>query len=1225
VHTIWENFDPAVSLSIEGDRRVFYVRKIINKEKKLDGPPFTALFGGIRGKEKELTVSGLRGSARAFLLSLISKHTDRTLIVVAPTEKEARDIHQDISFFTAGENNAFLYPPWDFFSTDIVAFQQDVELSRMEILCRLTMGKQAIVVVPLKALMQKVIPRKILQAYIETISIGDTIDREDLVQKLSQGGYKRVTLADEKGQFSLRGHIIDIFPPTLLRPVRMEFIGDELESIREYDPASQRSTSELVDFTLTPAREVILSEERRQQAIENIKYRSLELELPRMVKTNLIGMLENGLVSSVNPMYLPLFYESFDNKKEVSVSGSPVEAGRQNLSGALGTLLDFAPENSILIFDDLPAIEKAQGDIENAIDRFLLKARGGEKFYLEKESFYLTDETVLRQYDNFQKVFLEGLRIMDARHDKADAASSNIEIHTDADWRPPPASPRPHEADGLLKPLAEKIKEWLHEGYLVQFLGTGQEEVERLDHLLEQYSLPVTRSKASFAADVEAHGEGGRLVIREGKLTGGFRLPDLKLIVITEEEIFGKKIPRRRARHVREGYFLKSFGDLKEGDYAVHTDHGIGVYRGLQKLVVSEIENDFLLLEYLDCDKLYIPIDRLDQIQRYIGPEGATPRIDKLGGSSWEAVKEKVKKSVREVAEELVSVYAAREVMDGHAFSAPDRIYDEFCSTFEYEETPDQSRSIEDVLLDMGHEKPMDRLVCGDAGFGKTEVALRASFRAAMEGKQVAILVPTTILAEQHFQTFSRRLKDYPIRVEVLNRLKTKKEQREIVEEINRGTVDVVIGTHRLLQKDIVFKDLGLVIIDEEQRFGVTHKEKLKKLRTLVDVLTLTATPIPRTLHLSLVGIRDLSIINTAPEDRLPIKTSVFEFSEDIIRDSIRQEINRNGQVFFLHDRVQSIYTMARLVEKLVPEARIGVVHGRMKGADIEETMARFVRGDYNCLICTSIIASGVDIPTVNTIIINRADRFGLAQLYQIRGRVGRAKEEAYACLLVPKGAMLSRDTQRRLRVIMDFTEPGSGFRLASNDLEIRGAGNILGTSQSGQIAAVGYELYTELMERTIGEIKGEERPVEEAKPEIHLGLPAFIPEDYMPDVHRRLVTYKRLSLASTDEDIEKIREEIVDCYGLVPPELENLFEAIGIRNLLAVVKGKKMVYDGKNMQIEFTRESPVNPARIVELARKKMEGMKLTPDLKLSVFMPDLRASDITRQTRELLKLLVN
>jgi transcription-repair coupling factor (superfamily II helicase) len=455
--------------------------------------------------------------------------------------------------------------------------------------------------------------------------------------------------------------------------------------------------------------------------------------------------------------------------------------------------------------------------------------------------------------------------------------------------------------------------------------------------------------------------------------------------------------------------------------------------------------------------------------------------------------------------------------------------------------------------------------------------------------------------------------------------LKTRAEQQKIVEGINRGTVDIVIGTHRLLQSDIKFKDLGLVIIDEEQRFGVAHKEKLKKLRTLVDVLTLTATPIPRTLHLSLVGIRDLSIINTPPEDRLPIKTCVFEFNEDIIRDSIRQELSRQGQVFFLHDRVQSIYTMARLVEKLVPEVKIGIVHGRMKGNDIENTMAKFIRGDYNVLVSTSIIASGVDIPTANTIIINRADRFGLAQLYQIRGRVGRSKEEANAILLVPKGSMLSKDTQRRLRVIMDFSEPGSGFRIASNDLEIRGAGNILGTSQSGQIAAVGYELYTELMERTIREIRGEKMPEDEAKPEIHLGLPAFIPEDYMPDVHRRLVTYKRLSIAATDEELSKIREEIIDCYGFVPSEMENLFEVISIRNLLKMIRGKKMGYDGKNLFIDFHQNSPVNPSTIVELSRKKVKGVKLTPDFKLTIFMPDLRENEITRQAKELLQKLSN
>jgi transcription-repair coupling factor (superfamily II helicase) len=517
----------------------------------------------------------------------------------------------------------------------------------------------------------------------------------------------------------------------------------------------------------------------------------------------------------------------------------------------------------------------------------------------------------------------------------------------------------------------------------------------------------------------------------------------------------------------------------------------------------------------------------------------------------------------------------------------------------------------------------MDRLICGDAGFGKTEVAVRASFRAVMDGRQAAVLVPTTILAEQHFQTFSRRLKDYPVRVEALNRFKTKPEQLKIIEGLKKGNVDIVIGTHRLLQKDVAFRNLGLVVIDEEQRFGVSHKEKLKKLRTLVDVLTMTATPIPRTLHLSLVGIRDLSIINTPPADRQAIKTHVLEFNEEVIREAIREELARGGQIFFLHDRVRSIYTMARFVEKLVPEAHVGVVHGQMKPKDIEASMTRFIRRETNVLVCTSIIGSGLDIPAANTIIINRADRFGLGQLYQIRGRVGRAKEAAAAYLLVPKGALLSRDAMRRLQVIMEFSEPGSGFRIASNDLDIRGGGNLLGTSQSGHVSAVGYELYTELMEKTIRELKGEPAPEDEIRPEINLGLTAYIPAHYMADEHQRLVTYKRMSTAASEQELAEIREELTDLYGFIPPEAEHLFDIIHIKHLLKTIKGKKMGYDGKNLFIFFHEKSPVDPAKLIELSRKKLRGLKLTPDYKLYLPVPDLAGNTILREAKALLEAL--
>jgi transcription-repair coupling factor (superfamily II helicase) len=578
---------------------------------------------------------------------------------------------------------------------------------------------------------------------------------------------------------------------------------------------------------------------------------------------------------------------------------------------------------------------------------------------------------------------------------------------------------------------------------------------------------------------------------------------------------------------------------------------------------------------------------------------------------------------VREYAEELVSIYAAREALERKSFSPPDRIYEEFCSTFEFEETPDQVKAIEDINLDMDDYKPMDRLICGDAGFGKTEVALRSAFRAVMDGKQVAVLVPTTILAEQHYQTFSRRFNNFPIRVEVLNRFKSAAEQKKIVEEMKNQKVDIVVGTHRLLQKDIEFKDLGLVIIDEEQRFGVAHKEKLKKMRTLVDVLTLSATPIPRTLHLSLVGIRDLSIINTPPEDRVSIKTYVLEFDEDTIKAAIEKELARRGQVFFVHDRVRSIYSIARLVQRLVPQAIVGVVHGQMKPADIEKTMAKFVRQECDVLVCTTIIGSGLDIPTANTIIINRAEKFGLAQLYQIRGRVGRSNQEAFAYLLLPRGAMLSREAMKRLQVIKEFSEPGSGFRIAYNDLEIRGGGNLLGISQSGHISAVGYELYTELMEKTIREIRGEKTEEEEIMPEIQLGISAFIPEEYVQDVHQRLVLYKRISLAVNDEEINQIKNELQDCYGDLPPSAENLLRVISIRNYLKPLKGKKMGYDGKYMYIFFRDNSPVDPAKIIALYRKRIKELRFTPDYKLFVPAPSLPEKEILIQADLLLKML--
>jgi transcription-repair coupling factor (superfamily II helicase) len=1177
------------------------VRKIVEIMKKPSDPAVRGLLERINRGEDRITVGGPEGAARAFLLSLLFRHLRRTLIVIAPTEKEAEVCFRDLSFFL-GDELAFLLPPWDLLTTDMFAFQRETELTRLEVLHRLTVGEPAVVVIPARALMQKVIPREVLEGYGEWISIGDTRERDELTRKLTEGGYVRVTLVEGKGEFSVRGNVTDLFPPIARHPFRLEFFGDELESIRIFDEASQRSIKELAEFMLFPAREVILTPERRERAVRNIRRRSNDLELPRGTKAKLAELMATGLGASVNPLFHPLFYDAVGDD----------DPGARGMD----TLFDYFPSNSLLILNDPLAVAQAEEKIENDIDRFLLKAGAEERFYLNKESPYLTAAGVEDCSRVMRQIHVAGLVLGSEETDR-----SSVRFDLEYDIAVDKAVRQASEEDGLLGPLTEKIRGWIREGNRVTFVCGGEECLQRMGHLLSRYELPVQKASGAFLDGIDAEDAAAGLFLREGRVSGGFHLPAMKLVLLSEEEIIGKKVLRRRVRPAREGYFLKSFGELTEGDFVVHTEHGIGRYQGLQKLKAGGIENDFLLIGYQDQDRLYLPVDRIDQIQRYIGPDGFVPKIDRLGGTSWETLKERVKKSVREMAEELVSIYAAREVMGREAFSAPDRIYEEFCASFEFEETLDQAKAIEDIHADMSGGKPMDRLICGDAGFGKTEVAMRASLRAALDGKQVAILVPTTILAEQHHQTFSRRLKPYPIRVEVLNRFRTKAEQQSILDGLSRGTVDIVIGTHRLLQKDISFHNLGLVIIDEEQRFGVSHKEKLKKLRTLVDVLTLTATPIPRTLHLSLVGLRDLSIINTAPEDRRPVKTHVLEFDEEVIADAIRQELSRNGQVFFLHDRVRSIFTMARLVQKLVPEAQVAVVHGQMTPKEIEGTMARFVRQEDNVLVSTTIIGSGLDIPTANTIIINRADRFGLAQLYQIRGRVGRSKEEAFAYLLVPKGAMLSRDAQKRLQVIMEFTEPGSGFRIASNDLEIRGAGNLLGASQSGHVSAVGYELYTELMDKAIREIKGEAPQEEEIKPEIHLGIPAFIPETYMADEHRRLVTYKKISLAATEEELAGIREELLDCYGLVPAEVENLLSVIGIRNLLKTLKGKKMGYDSKVMTVFLQEKSPVDPRRIIELYRRKVRGVQLTPDLKLTIPMPDLKGAEILTRARELLR----
>jgi transcription-repair coupling factor (superfamily II helicase) len=753
----------------------------------------------------------------------------------------------------------------------------------------------------------------------------------------------------------------------------------------------------------------------------------------------------------------------------------------------------------------------------------------------------------------------------------------------------------------------------------VIFVAPTKADGTRLRELLVNYnyqlplvetSLPVLMERTDFAQAIIC-----------GQLNHGFCMPEAGLVVVTFDEIFGtrKRQPAGTTKR-HPSHFLTSLSELKQDDFVVHLDHGIGVYRGLKFLQVAGVEGEFLHLEYDGGDRLYLPVDRINMVQKYIGGDGAQPALDRLGGTSWEKVKAKARKSIFAMAEELVQLYALREAREGTAFASPDAMYQEFEAAFEYEETPDQQRAIDETLAGMQNKKPMDRLICGDVGYGKTEVAMRAAFLAVEGGKQVAVLAPTTILAQQHLQTFRHRFRNHPVRIEMVSRFLTNKEIAEILQDTARGKVDIVIGTHRLLQKDVEFKNLGLVIIDEEHRFGVVHKERLKKLRQLVDVLSLTATPIPRTLHMSLVGIRDLSIIETPPVDRLAIQTYVTRYDDRLIRDAILREIDRSGQVFFLHNRVETIDRLALKLAELVPEAKFAVAHGQMRPKELEKVMLDFFNNQTQVLVCSAIIESGLDFPNANTIIINRADRFGLAQLYQLRGRVGRSHRHAYAYLLIPGEQAITPDAEKRLRALQEIDGLGGGFKLAMHDLEIRGAGNLLGEQQSGQIHAVGFELYTEMMEKAIQELKGED-VLPEVDPEIRLGIPAYFPDSYIPDANQRLYFYKRLASLRDDQELTELKEEIIDRFGPYTTMVENLFLVMNLRRTLKEFLVQQIsVADGR-VYLLFHPESPVKVDKVLELIQKQKNRFRLMPDGRLSFAPKNLDWEPLVEEVSELLR----
>ncbi len=1128
-------------------------------------------------------LTGLRGAGRAAVVAeLVRAQGTRPVLCIVPSSRAADAFLDDLRSMlgeNGPESRLRAFPRHDTLPFDRFSPQPFVVAQRMDVLYRLlaaagTPGSLAareaapVVVAPISALAARVPSREAVRSRSVHLEVGQTIDRDALVETLLAAGYARMPLVEERGELSVRGGILDVFPPQRARPVRIELLGDEVESIREFDAASQRSQGSFGSVVCAPPRELLVD---RARVIERSDALRALADAERIAPRQVDELVDSLLRGSLPP---------------------GAEALAPLLQPSLEGFLDFLPEDTLVVLDDgMAARERLARYADEAFTNYDA-ARAGGRLVCAPEDVLVPTDLVTRALDALRPVHLERLDLTD---DLGRGERYAVRSYDHDELRR--ALVRTRTSEQALEPLVDRLAEWIADRWRVTLAVPALSGAERLRELLESYG--VTARVARDARPVWRWSSPARVEIRVAPVSEGFSLPLERLAVVSEEEIFGPRERRRARLSLVESAAIEGLAQLEAGDPLVHAEHGIGIYRGLVPLELGGAAGEFLRLEYEGGDKLFVPVHRLNLIQRYVGADGHAPRIDRLGGSTWEKAKRSVRRSIRDMAQELLAVHAARELAEGHAYAPRDRHLEEFEAAFPHEETPDQQGAIEDVLADLQRSRPMDRLVCGDVGYGKTEVAVRAAFRVVMEGKQVAVLVPTTILAQQHEETFRKRFEGYPVRVESLSRFRTPKEATAILEGLLLGTVDIVIGTHRLLQKSVRFRDLGLLVIDEEHRFGVSHKERLKQLKKTVDVLTLTATPIPRTLQMAFTGIRDLSVIQTPPVDRLAIRTQLCRFSDQVIREAILREVRRGGQVFFVHNRVQSIDAMAEHLARVVPEVKVLVAHGQMNEHDLEKRMLAFMHGGADVLLSTTIVESGLDIPRANTIVVNRADTFGLAQLYQLRGRVGRSSHRAYAYLLVRSEEGLSPDAERRLQAIQDLAELGSGFRLASMDLEIRGAGNLLGAEQSGNLAALGYDAYMQMLEETIDELRGQVRETE-VDPEIRLPVSARLPEEFVPDVSQRLVLYKRLASSRDDADVDRIRDEILDRYGHLPTEAENLLQVIRLKILAKRLGVAAIDMNRGDFVLTAGPATRIDPQRLVNRMLQTGTRLRVTPDHKI-------------------------
>lgn len=1115
-----------------------------------NSPEYNGILDAISERDGNIQVNGLVPGSKVNIAYSIYKDTSKQMLYVAKTEYEAKKVYEELNVYMKNKVEFLGTNEILFYSLD--ARDRKVDARRLKTYFRLFKKEKIIVVTSMDALAKKYVPKGIIMDNVFDLKIGQVMDIEELSNKLVHLGYQRVSKVEGFGQFSIRGGIVDIFTLLYDYPIRLEFFDDEVDSIRQFDIYTQKSIDKMKKVTVTPSREFIFPKDV-SKGVENIR-------------KEVVDSTDDDVLRNIEKIENKEYFDGLENYVEYLFEDKTE------------SLVQYLNKDAIVMVDDVAHCKERYRNLMSEFkDNYTLNLERGLALKTQGQLLFSLHDIIYKlekRVGIFNSLLSKSISDINVKHTFT------------IDSREIPGY------NGRLEIFVEEVKRLRHSGYKILVATATSERAKKVHTLLSENGID---SIYTTKRDLEI--KTSQIVVLGANISVGFQYPKIKFQVITDKEMVGANkagVKKKKKKKQKNAAKIDSFLELKVGDYVVHENSGIGKYTGINQVSVGGIKKDYLKIVYQGGDSLYVPIDQMDKVQKYIGGDVEKVKLNKLGGNEWIKAKRKVKKEIDDMTKELIDLYAKRESRKGYKYSKDTPWQKEFEDKFPFQETDDQLKAIKETKKDMESSKVMDRLVCGDVGYGKTEVAIRAVFKAVTDGKQVAVLVPTTILAQQHFNTFTERFEGYPIRVEVLSRFRTAKQQKEIIEDAKKGLVDVLIGTHRIVSKDIDMPRLGLVVVDEEQRFGVKHKESLKKIKANVDVLTLSATPIPRTLHMSLSGIRDMSIIEEPPQERYPVMTYVIEARDSVIQDEIHRELARGGQVFFVYNRVEGIAEMAARIKRLVPDARIGVAHGRMSAKELENTVLSFLSKEFDVLVCTTIIETGMDIANANTMIIYDADKMGLAQLYQLRGRVGRSSRQGYAYLMYEKNKVLSEVAEKRLKSIKEFTEFGSGFKIAMRDLEIRGAGDVLGAQQHGHMAVIGYELYVKMLNEAISKIKGEEI-VEDIDVEINLNVSAYIPSDYIQDEVTKLEMYKKIATIDSKEDMYEIQEELEDRFSDIPKETQTLLNIAYIKSLCKRLKIDKVKQSGQIIDLEpltkyETKE--VNGHEIVMELEDMLEGI---------------------------------